>query len=101
MATIADVGELKIWQVTDAEWFAAVSTEEALKAYAEYAEGCYGKDSDEWKTLLEEFGEPVASDMDRLRFTDDNGESRTFREELTRRIADGDEFPQFFATSEY
>lgn len=101
MATSAEVGELKIWQVTDAEWFAAVSAEDALKAYAEYAEGCYGKNSDEGKTLLEEFGEPVPSDMDRLKFTDDDGESRTFREELARRIASGDDFPQFFATSEY
>ena len=99
--TIAEVGELKIWQVTDAEWFAAVSAEDALKAYAEYAEDCYGKNSDEGKARQEEFGEPVATNMDRRKFTDDDGESRTFREELARRIANGDAFPQFFATSEY
>ena len=92
---------IKIWQVTEIEWFAAATAEDALKAYAEYAETCYGKDSDEAKQYLEEFGEPVECDMDRMKFTDDDLSVRTFREELNRRIAEGDAFPQFFATSEY
>lgn len=100
---IAEVGELKIWQVTEIEWVAAVNAEDALKACREYYEQCYGKDAEqELKVHLEEFGnQPIASNMDRLKFTDDDGESRTFREELARRIASGDEFPQLFATSEY
>lgn len=41
------------------------------------------------------------ADMDRLKFTDDDGTKRTFREELGRRVAAGDKFPCFFASTEY
>jgi hypothetical protein len=93
-----EIATIKVWQVTDVEWFAAATAEDALKAFAEYAGDCY-------EELLEEFGEPEElSDaaLDRLQFTDeDDGVSRSFREELAKRIADGGAFPQFFATSEY
>ena len=98
------MSDIRIWQVTEIEWFAAETAEDALKAYAEYADMCYGKDSPEAKEQLEEFGPPgLVGDewVDKLRYTDEDGETRTFREELDRRIAEGDAFPQFFATSEY
>lgn len=95
---------LKVWQVTESEWFAAATAEDAVKAYQEYAKGCYGDGTlayQEQEELRREFGEPGLSDMDRLKFTDEDGTVRTFREELDRRIADGDDFPAFFATSEF
>jgi len=98
------MNDIRIWQVTEIEWFAAKTAEDALKAYAEYADMCYGKDSPEAKEQLEEFGTPglVGEDwMDRLNYSDEDGRTRTFREELEGRIADGEVFPQFFATSEY
>jgi hypothetical protein len=99
-----ETATIKVFQITEIEWFAAATEEDALKAYAEYAEGCYGKDSEEAREQLAEFGGPEElseESMQAMRFTDEDGTVRSFREELDRRIADGDEFPAFFATSEY
>lgn len=39
--------------------------------------------------------------MQRLKFIDEDGSERTFAEELARRIAAGEKFPQQFAAEDW
>lgn len=55
---------------------------------------CYPDDPDEQHELSDE-------EMQRLTFMDDDGSKRTFAEELARRIAAGEKFPQSFAAEDW
>jgi hypothetical protein len=96
---------MKIFRVTEVEWIAATSSDDALKAWREYAK-VVGYDATEQEEYLTEHGTPTElteDELNRFRFSDgDNGsESRSFREELEQRVAASQAFPQFFASSEY
>lgn len=90
---------MKIFKVNDCDWIAAETPEQALECLRQHVGD---EDVDAW---LEDFGQPVeltAEDLDAHTFHDgDDGDERTFREELQRRIDEGDAFPQFFASTEY
>jgi hypothetical protein len=92
------MSQIRIFAVTECEWMAASSLEEAIAGYLKET-GMSQED------IAEEDPVEVAdSELDRLIFTDDEGETsvkRTFREELARRIAEGAEFPTLFATTEF
>lgn len=95
---------IKVWQVTEIEWVAAATPTDALRAYAEYSDMVYGKNSEEAEEQLREFGEPQElspESMAHYSYAGEGEEPLTFAEELHRRIDEHQEFPQFFATSEY
>ncbi|MGH7935832.1 MAG: hypothetical protein ACREF8_02345 [Chthoniobacterales bacterium] len=88
---------LKVYAVGECDWFAAEDVEGAKAAAAKF----YG----DAETLDEamESGIDVLddADMDRLRFVREDDSRVTFREQLAQMVADGEEFPCFFASSEY
>ena len=95
------MSQIKVFQVDDAYWYAAETPADALKKYL--------SDAEEWGVLDEvkdnEIGEPVQIDdgaLDKLRYMTDDDQSVTisFREQLNRLIASGEQFPQMFATTE-
>ncbi len=84
---------VKIFRMDDCMWYAAESLEAAVAGY-EADHDCLPPDDDA--------NEVSDADMDRLQFVDEDGVTRrSFREELTRRVAAGDVFPQIFASTEY
>lgn len=89
--------KIKIFKLNDCDWWAG-SDLESVKAD-------YLKTTGETE-LDDTFDEPYElSDalMERLKFRrdDDNHTEVTFKEELARQIAEGQEFPCFFASTEY
>ena len=91
---------MTIYAMNDCDWMAGESLESVKTLYL--AENAGGLPEDE---ALDEPHELNDHEMDRLRFHDDDAENpddyRTFRQELNRRIANGDKFPCFFASTEY
>lgn len=87
---------MKIYKVTDCDWWIASSAEEARASIIE----SYGNDDCVYP--LDEIFELDGESMDRLKFYDeDHGVRRTFREELNRRIENGIKGPEMFASTEY
>lgn len=86
---------IKVFQVTECDWVAAASAEEALKFYNQFCEGA---------TEFSEVTELTPADMIRLKHRGEDGVEYdppiTFQEELEKNIAEGIEFPCLFATSE-
>ena len=86
---------MKVFAMNDCDWMAGESLESVTAAYV----SDYGEDSDDPPVELTD------SEMDRFRFADEEVEDPeewlTFRQELQRRVDAGQEFPQFFATTEY
>lgn len=74
------------------DWVAASSVEEAIDVLTSMMD-IENSDIDDYGTLDEQ-------SLEKLTYHDDSG-SRSFKEELDRRIKEGQKFPQFFATSEY
>lgn len=89
---------IKIFAMNDCDWMAAETVEDATREYKEQFSG--GEFDD---------GEPVElsdEDMERLTFceTDEDEEAVeriSFREKLNRMIAEGEQFPCFFASTEF
>jgi len=88
---------LKVFKMNDYEWWMAESIEEAKKQYAVYLKGVVGDDE-----IENDPEELTDGDLERLNYVDDYDQSisRSFKEELDRRIAKGDK-GGFFATTEY
>ena len=96
---------MKIWQMSDYDWIAAETLEEAKDCLAEEL----GMEKPE--DLEEYIDDPYAlseADLDLLKFCDcdEHGDpdpskpSRTFREELAQRVAANVRFPCYFAGTE-
>lgn len=91
---------MKVFAMNEYDWMAGESLESATEMYLkEYADGLPADEAlDNPHELTEEL-------LDRFRFHDadaDGPESyRTFRQELDRRVAAGETFPCFFASTEY
>lgn len=85
------VKEIKLFKMNDYDWWAARSIEEAVQDYKTFC----GEDGIKNPHELSE------EEMNRLIFKDDDGESRTFNEQLKKEIDRGAEFPCMFASTEY
>ena len=89
---------IKVFQVDEATWMAAETVTEAVT--------CFIKDYDGDPEAVEEFGplELTPEDLERLTIMDDDepGQwSQTFAAALAQMIANGVEFPTYFASTEY
>lgn len=88
--------KFQVWQVTEGDWIMARSKEEAVSTFKSFCE--YDPEDDEVRPLTED-------ELDKYQFIDDvdhpEKDKRSFREELQRRILDGEDEPDYFATSEY
>jgi hypothetical protein len=85
---------IHVFEVSDDEYFAATSAEEAMLC----AIKAWGRKTYEEST--EEFGGPMELDdtvLSEMPFNDD-GHRTTFREKLDQMIAVGDKFPTYFAS---
>lgn len=97
---------IKIFAVNDCDWVAARSAEEALEFYMRDTRNDratslgYSDDDPEAATALPD--ELTPEDMHRLKFLSDDGPGTriTFREQLDRLIAAGQQFPVHFASTE-
>jgi hypothetical protein len=86
---------MKVFSMNDCDWMVG-ETLEACKA--EYIKN-YGGDA--WgDDQFADARELTPADMQHYKFTDEDGEVRTFQQQLDKMIAEGDEFPQFFASTE-
>ena len=86
---------MKIFAITDCEWWAGETLEESVADYSKQT-GISPEDSS--------FGEPYEltdEEMDSMVFTDDDGQKRSFRDQLLAMEASGVKFPTFFAMTEY
>lgn len=89
---------MRIFQVNDCDWWMAESAEQARNSAIE----AYGGDDDDCVLPLEEIEEVSATEMERLKFHDeDEEETRTFKEQLAKRIREGAAKPEIFASTEY
>jgi hypothetical protein len=87
------MADIKVFKLNDCDWWAASDLEAAKAAYIE-------------QTGEEDFDDAYElSDhqMEFLKFRrdDDNHTEVSFKEELERRLRDGETFPCFFASTEY
>jgi hypothetical protein len=88
---------LKIFEVSDCDWSAANSAQEARDAYMD--ETGFNNDTDpDYLYPLEDVRELTDEEMDTLLFTNEDGFQHTFRQELA--LQDQTE-AQFFASTEY
>lgn len=89
---------IKIFKISDYDWFAGESLDECKEFAIEHFD--YDEDSfDDPRELTEK-------EMDSLIFIEDidedpHGETKTFRQKLNEMIADGASFPDIFASMEY
>ncbi len=89
---------IKIFKMNDCDWVAAETINEAILCIAESS----GMPEAEIEALKasEEYPQEVSDvELDRLQFAE-GPIKRSFREELRARLVDGEEFPQFFASTE-
>jgi hypothetical protein len=87
---------MKVFQVSDCDWWMAETAEQARDSAVE----CYGADLDDFP--LDEIDELSDDQMQSLKFYDeDENVTRTFAEQLSRRIREGATKPEIFASTEY
>jgi hypothetical protein len=101
--------EIKVFQMNDCDWYAGATADDAIRGMAENL--CYDTTPEAIAEMCEEYTvEPVeltAEDMERTMFSDEDEDgtpgqvTRSFRAQLDAMIAAGDEFPYFFASTEY
>jgi hypothetical protein len=85
---------IKVFALDDIEWWAGESLAACVRAGKDACgEDCYDEPDD--------YAELDDAAMQRLKFHDDDGTVRTFAEELARRVAAGETFPQPFAASDW
>ena len=89
---------MKVFAMNDCDWMAGETLESVKALYMrEYAGGLPEDEA------LDDPSEVNEHEMGRLRFHDSENceDDSTFQEELDRRIAAGEKFPCFFASTEY
>lgn len=94
-----DPQPVKVFELDDCTWWAGYSLEQCIAdARRQHGDDCY-EDAEECGR------ECTAEEMRALTTVDDREcsacEKRTFAAELARRVAAGEQFPQFFACTEY
>lgn len=93
------MADIKVFAMNDCDWMAGESLESVKAAYM--AEHAYGLPEDE---AMDDPHELTEAEMDRLRFHDDEAKPedyQTFRQRLNFMVNRGDDFPCFFASTEY
>ena len=86
---------IRVYRMDDIEWWAGESLEACIAEGRRLCgEECYPDDSHEQHELSDD-------EMAHLKFVDEDGSTRTFAEELARRIAAGESFPQPFAAEDW
>ena len=93
--------DIHVFQVNDYDWWAGTDTASIRPAYQKF-NGFRDVDMDEDTFYMDV--DPLSDEaMNRLVFTDTEGYTpdHTFKEELDAMIARGQEFPCFFASTEY
>jgi hypothetical protein len=91
---------LKVFDMDDCTWYAALTVEDAKRQYA----ADMGEDS--WDDFPEDYPRELTNEeMARLKYVadpyDKPDETEPFRDALAHMLAEGKEFPRFFATTEY
>lgn len=90
---------VKIWDMDGGiTWVAAVSREDAVKAFEEYLVSM-GMEYDAEE--IEDMHEIAPGDYDKYTYDYQDGAYATFSERLNEMFMLGEKFPCFFATSEY
>lgn len=85
---------IRIFRLDDYDWWAGESLQACIdEARRQCGAGSYCDAEEEGREVTDE-------DMQRLQFTDDDGQARSFAEQLEREIADGTHFPTLFASTE-
>lgn len=85
---------IKVFQMDDIEWWAGESLEACIaEGRRQCGDDCYTNPEDQHEVSEEA--------MQRLKFVDEDGSERTFAEELARRVAAGETFPQQFAAEDW
>lgn len=87
---------MKIFQMNDCDWMAGEDLESVT---ADYLENYTGGQTAEEAFEDAPFELPDEA-LDRLRFREEDGVRRTFREQLAFLIEGGQRFPCFFASTE-
>ncbi len=93
----ADPQPVRVYMLDDCTWWAGYSLQQCIEQAI----------SEEWRDQhsIHNPRELSAEDMEQLKFLDDpdcdEAEERSFAAELQRRIDAGEQFPQFFASTEY
>ena len=91
----AEARRIRVYSMDDMEWWAGESLDDCVaEGRRQCGDECYPDDPDEQRELSDE-------EMQRLTFMDEDGSKRTFAEELVRRVAAGEAFPQQFAAEEW
>lgn len=87
-----------VFEMNDSDWVAAASLESAQEFYRDYARENYGDMPDE--ELMDDPKQLSEAEMERYDFNDD-GEHRTFKEQLARLESERVKFPCFFGSTEW
>jgi hypothetical protein len=88
---------MRVFRVNDCDWWMAENAQQARTAAIDF----YGTGPDD-VYALDEIAEVSEEAMDRLKVGDeDDGKTRTFREQVAKRIKDGATKPEIFASTEY
>jgi len=82
---------IKVFRLNDYDWWAGESLESVKKSYME-ATGL-----DEFEAFDDDY-ELSEEDMNREIYTDEDGSTRTFKEQLNKMIAENRTFPEVFAS---
>lgn len=86
---------IRVYRMDDIEWWAGESLAACVaEGRSQCGPDCYPDDPSEQYEVSDEA-------MQRLKFIDEDGSTRSFSEELARRIAAGEDFPQPFACTEF
>jgi len=89
---------IKIYRLNDYEWYAGETLEECVK----FAIDMTGLDEEDVLDGPLEIIEPLTQEqMVKTIFVDEDGTKISFTERLQNLIDNGEEFPQFFATTEW
>ncbi|HAL22286.1 MAG TPA: hypothetical protein DCP40_06105 [Stenotrophomonas sp.] len=96
---MTDSAPIKIFAVTESEWWMGTDLASVVKAAQEE----YGLDDEDVANAIE----LVDADLDSLNFSDSDevgnptGETRTFREQLVIEVDAGGSFPRLFAMEDF
>lgn len=85
---------IRVYRMDDMEWWAGESLAACVaEGRAQCGDDCYSDDNEQYELSDEQ--------MQRMKFIDEDGSTRSFADELARRIAAGETFPQPFAAEDY
>lgn len=88
------LGVIRVYRMDDIEWWAGESLAACVaEGRRQWGDECYPDDGEQYELSDEQ--------MQRLKFLDEDGNTRTFAEELSRRVAAGETFPQPFAATDW